>query len=459
MRERTHNIENPSEDVLEYLRANKSGYLALRRRAIIYRYDGKWVLQSCVVEGISENQSDLEKEQSREYPNAVLFEDWLTLEQLRDFIEETIQGRFSLGECLLDATTAHRQWSKERQPLSNDYMPYAGYVWTSRFHDHVNGMQGVLLAPQQPYYPDLHEAVKDWLPFTIYHSHSDGRKGEVNLLLPETRAYLEDAIPNGDYVDLIIAGAESNNLMLEIKGAWWDDERIHHFSEPVSAGHARLNIPEEVRRLDYVLVDADGIVYDYQQEDGYRHTGLGRKRKSDKNRTLANLVREACKYGEGPKTEFKPFIYPDNSKLRDNLKLIEIFKAVVAFANSQGGKIFIGINDEGEIEGINTALAKWADAEPNDISCDKYINTIRTKIRDELRSDVQLDFDQTIIDERRIVIIEVTESKAKPVTFKQEQNILYVRRGSNNTKTSPEEWKSIIESRGNGAGLSFPIRY
>lgn len=452
MFDRTHNIVKPAEEVLDYLRANQSGCQALRRRAIIYKSDGKWVLQSCVVEGISANQYDQKKVQPREYPEAVLFEDWLTLEELRDFIEKASQGSFLLGEYVLEATTGNRLWSKERQPLSNNYMPYAGYVWTSRFHDHVNGMTGVLLAPRQPYYPGLHEAVIDWLPFTVYHGHSDGRKGEICLLLPETRAYFEDAIPSGDSVDLCISGAEMHNLNLEVKGAWWNEEGIHHFSEQVSDGHARLNIPEDVKRLDYVLVDANGAVYDYQQEDGYRHTGLGRNRKTDKNRTLANIIREACKNGEGPKIEFKPFIYPENGKIK------EIFKAVVAFANTQGGQIFIGINDEGELQGINSALGIWAKAEPDEVACDRYLGTLRTKIRDELRSDVSLDFGHAIVDGHRIVLIEVAESKEKPVTFKQEHTTLYLRRGSNNTKTSPEEWKAIGSSETGFGGL-FSGRY
>ncbi|KXS31618.1 MAG: Uncharacterized protein AWT59_2252 [Candidatus Gallionella acididurans] len=453
MLDRTYNIVKPAEDVLNYVGANKSGYQALRRRAIIFKYNGKWVLQSCVVEGISIIQGEVRKERSREYPEAVLFEDWLTFDELYEFIGKALQGSFSLGEYLLEAPNASRQWNKERQPLSNNYMPYAGYVWTSRFHDQNFSTPSVLLAPQQPYYPDLHEAVKDWLPFTIYHGQSDGRKGEINLLLPETRAYFEDAIPNCDFVDLFIAGAEINRLMLEVKGAWWDEEGIHHFSEQVSDGHVRLNIPENVKRLDYILVDAVGSVFDYQQEDGYRHTGLGRNRKTDKARTVANIVREACKNGEGLKIEFKPFIYPENNKLK------EIFKAVVAFANSQGGQIFIGINDEGELEGINTALGKWAEAVPDEVACDRYLGIIRTKIRDELRSDVQLEFSQTIVDGQRIVIIDVAESNDKPVTFKQEQTTLYLRRGSNNSKTSPEEWKAIIGSSQNSIGVQTLGRY
>jgi len=156
---------------------------------VIYYSDDKWVLQACVVEGISINRGEVKKEASRCYSKAVLFEDWLSLEKLQNFIEQILQGSFSLGKYLLEANNNSRQWTKERQPLSNSYMSNAGYVWTSKFHDQVNNMYGELLAPQQPYYPDLHEAVKHWLPFPIYQQGSnDSRKGEVILQLPRNQS-------------------------------------------------------------------------------------------------------------------------------------------------------------------------------------------------------------------------------------------------------------------------------
>lgn len=443
MLDRNYGIEKPAAEVLTYLRANQSGCQTLRRRAVIYKYNYEWVLQACVVEGISKNRNEVYKESSRLYSNAVLFEDWLSLEDIQKFIEEISFGAFSLGEYLLQSKPNSPLWAKERKPLSNDYMPYAGYVWTARFHDNVNGLHEELLAPQQPYYPDLHEAVKDWLPFPIYHASSDSRKGEVILLLPETRAYLEDAIPHGDSIDLRIAGAEADNLSLEVKGAWWNEEGIHHFSESVSGGRALLNVPENAKRLDYVLVDVDGAVYDYQQEDGYRHAGLGRKRRTDKDRTLANIVREACLNGEGPKIEFKPFIDLENGKL------FEIIKTVVAFANAQGGRIFLGINDGCELDGIDEQLKKWAQAEAGEAACIRYLGEIRGRIRDELRSDVQMDFNQVAVDGHWIAVIEVSEAEEKPVTTRREEKHLYIRRGSSNTKASPEEWKAIINAPDN----------
>lgn len=448
---RENNIAIPTDEIASYLESNRTGYRSLRRRAVIYKTAEKWQLQACVVEGFTVNR-EIVKEAPREYSQVVLFEDWLTLIELREFISQIQEGWFSLGEYLLDANNYSCRWTKERLPLSNDYMTYAGYVWSSQFHDPVNGVYGELLAPKQPYYPNLHEAVKDWLPFPVYHGSSDVRKGEVILLLPETRAYFEDATPHEDTLDLRIAGAGVNNFLLEVKGAWWNEEGIHHFTEAVKDGRALLNIPHEADRLDYVLMDTSGTVYDFQQEDGHRHTGLGRKRKNDKNRSLANIVREACLKGEGPKIEFKPFLYLDNDKL------LEAIKTVVAFANASGGRIFLGISDGCEVAGINEQLQTWAKAEANEAACIRYLGEIRGRIRDKLQSDVQIDFSQVPIDGRWIAIIEVGEANDKPITIRQDKN-LYFRRGSSNTKASPEEWKAIISSPGNIGMASWLRNY
>lgn len=342
MRNQQHNIKNPKDEILTYLSANNLDGRSLRRRAVVYKESDKlytesfkWVLCACIVEGIAPNRELMEKETSREYSHAVLFEDWLTTEELLVFVEDLIAGKFKLGELEVNATCTHHQWSKERLPLSNSYMSSAGYLWASRFQDNVFPSDGELLTPKQPYYPDLKEAIKDWLALPIFRANHDARKGEVILLLPETRAYFADAIPNNDKIELKIAGAVVDNLALEVKGAWWDESGIHHFDARVSDGCAQLTIPNNANRLEYVLVgETNGEVYDYQQEEGNHHTGLGRKNKTEKERTLTHIVREAQKKGEGLKIEFKPFIFPANDKLD------EIIRTVAAFSNAQGGEYF-----------------------------------------------------------------------------------------------------------------------
>jgi hypothetical protein len=440
MLNRTHNIENPVEEILSFLDENRSGCPNIRRRAVIYKEKNDWVLQACVVEGIPVYSSDVEKQTTREYSNACLFEDWLSPNQLKKFLHESLNGEFRLGDHLLKATYSYRQWSSERLPLSNSEMSFAGHVWRSKFSDHVNGLHGELIAAKPPYYPDIHEAVRDWLPHPVYHGSSDSRKGEIAILLPETRAYFKDITFHDNRIDLHISGVATDKLSLEVKGAWWDRNGIHHFSENIINGQVQLNVPSNANRLEYVLLDASGDIYDFQKEDGNRHTGLGRSSKAGKDKALASFVLEASRNGEGPKIEFKPFIDPEHDKL------YEVIKTVVAFSNAEGGKIFLGINDGCELIGIEDGLAKWAKASPGKETCEKYIGSIKARIRDQVSKHVDMDLNQVVVDGSTVVVIEVGESKNKPVLFCKENKFLFIRRGASNVKTSPEEWKTICNT-------------
>jgi len=443
MFDRNYNIENPGSEILAYLEANQPGCTQLRRRAVIYfGDDGTWKLQACVIEGISAKR-EIEPEEPRRYQaSVVLYEDWLSLKELEEVIGRIQDGWLPLGEYNLDASSSHRRWERVRQPLRNPYMQHPGYVWTSSFQDLYNSKSGELIAPDLPYYPDLHEAVMHWLPFPIYRQSSDQNKGEVIVLLPETRAYFESATHQGDHVDLAIAGTGARSLPLMVSGAWWDKEHIHHFSAAVADGHATVEVPEEARRLDYVLLDTDGGIYDFQQENEHHHSGLGILRREGDTQTLTKLVLDACRNGEGLHTEFKPYIKPDNDKLA------EVIRTVASFANAEGGHIFLGISDGCEIEGIDEPLREATRSTPNESVCAQYLAALGSKIREDLRGNLELLFFPVNIDGRWIAAIEVAEATQKPITTRREDRVLYVRRGSTNARARPEEWVAIADSVG-----------
>ena len=324
-------------------------------------------------------------------------------------------------------------------------MPSAGQVWITKFADVTLNLTDTLIAPHQPFYPDIFEAVKHWLSYPIHLRGNDFRKGEIVLLFPETRAYLADATSEDGVMNIRIAGTKVKELSLELKGAWWDETGIHHFEINVNNCLAQLSIPVLANRLEYVLIDSNGEVYDRQYEDGYRHTGLGRKRIVNGDQALEEIVRLACREGEGLQIEFKPFIDLENGKFK------EITKTVVAFANAQGGRIFIGIDDECGLLGIDKKLGEWAVANPNETECQRYLGAIGGKIRNGVMGEPILHFKQAVVDGHRIAIIEVDEAKVKPISIRDDKDKyhLYIRRGSSNSKATPEEWKSITGTSDN----------
>jgi hypothetical protein len=89
----------------------------------------------------------------------------------------------------------------------------------------VSGIaQGPLLAPGEPYYPDLHEAAGHWLPFPVYHGQSDARNQEVIFLLPEARAFFTDAKLRDGFLEISVGGTAAAGTALTVKGAYWQDK-------------------------------------------------------------------------------------------------------------------------------------------------------------------------------------------------------------------------------------------
>ena len=76
--------------------------------------------------------------------------------------------------------------------------------------------------------------------------------------------------------------------------------------------------------------------------------------------------------------------------------------AVVAFANTDGGKIYIGINDDGSVQGMQNA--------------DGTVLRITNMIRDVVRPDVTMFTECTVeeIDGKTVIVLSVQRGTARP---------------------------------------------
>ena len=122
--------------------------------------------------------------------------------------------------------------------------------------------------------------------------------------------------------------------------------------------------------------------------------------------------------GEGLKIEFKEAF--DKS----------LAKEICAFANSKGGRIFIGISDDGKIKGI------------------KITNGLRSQIQDIARKcdpplNVKLSF--VVFEEKKIMVIDVSEGKDKPYKC---SGGFYLRQGANSQKLNVSEIREFFNQEG-----------
>jgi ATP-dependent DNA helicase RecG len=96
--------------------------------------------------------------------------------------------------------------------------------------------------------------------------------------------------------------------------------------------------------------------------------------------------------GEGPKTEFKSSF--NNS----------VIETLVAFSNAGGGKVFLGVDDNGKTIGVDIGKE----------SIQKLLNEIKIKTEYKVLPDIEV-FE---IDKKKIVVLSINEYPSKPISFK-----------------------------------------
>jgi len=124
---------------------------------------------------------------------------------------------------------------------------------------------------------------------------------------------------------------------------------------------------------------------------------------------------------ESEKTEFKSELTSD------------LYKEVIAFANTEGGTIFIGVNNSGDITPLD--------------NIDDIYTRATNGIRDAIAPDVTI-FVKYILENNQIIRIEVGEGSYKPYYLRSKgmkPSGVYVRQGSSSVQASPEQIRQMIK--------------
>jgi hypothetical protein len=156
---------------------------------------------------------------------------------------------------------------------------------------------------------------------------------------------------------------------------------------------------------------------------------------------MENRLRALIERGEGPTVEFK-------STMRVNLKNgkpekgIEMawLKTVAAFLNTEGGTLFIGVDDRGSVQGIDP------DGLENDDKCRLHFkNLMAEHIGVEHTGSVRMELHS--VEGRKIALVEC-ERSAKPVFLTQgKEEGFYIRSGPSSLKLPLSKALQYLEGR------------
>ena len=111
----------------------------------------------------------------------------------------------------------------------------------------------------------------------------------------------------------------------------------------------------------------------------------------------------------------------------------ELYKEVIAFANTDGGTIYVGIDNDGNVKGLENV--------------DSEYTRITNGIRDAIMPDVTM-FVHFTVQENKVVRIAVSEGTNKPYYLRNKglkPNGVYVRQGTSSVPASYEQIRQLIK--------------
>lgn len=145
--------------------------------------------------------------------------------------------------------------------------------------------------------------------------------------------------------------------------------------------------------------------------------------------TRVPTLDEALLNGEGQSVEFKRGL--SDSEARTSAVEDEVLKSVAAFANTNDGVIYIGIDDAGHVKGLGLDFKQR----------DRMEQKIRQLVRNRIRPTppIQIAFEEV----RGLLIAKIVVARGEDPVYLM-GGVIYVRYGSSDVQAQPEDLKRIV---------------
>lgn len=198
----------------------------------------------------------------------------------------------------------------------------------------------------------------------------------------------------------------------------------------VNAGEQQIEIPDDTQKVSIFVVDHAGdCVSQVHLASVYECYGKAKSAAQGVQQLKTDLAG-----GETDTVEFKPFMEPKNKKES------EFIKTVVAFANTYGGRVYVGAEDDGALQG---------EAEVRRVFCgsiDEALAAQMSRLKELVRENVKpippVDVRQITLGADPILVAEVQRGNNPP--YATHKNQIYVRKGATSRTADPSELRALI---------------
>jgi hypothetical protein len=196
------------------------------------------------------------------------------------------------------------------------------------------------------------------------------------------------------------------------------------------------DVPTDATDLDLYLVDKSGDLLDHANL-----SGPGQAAPASEEISSADQAQLDLQSGESVEVEFKPFV-----KIGDE-KEHEIVKAIVAFSNTAGGRLYLGIRNDGTPDG-RAALTRAGGASPED-SAKLFERRLSELAREKVKPTPQISVERIDVSGEPVLLAWVSRGKDTP--YSTHENDVYVRKGATNRKPDPRtELRALFPAEDHG---------
>ena len=149
---------------------------------------------------------------------------------------------------------------------------------------------------------------------------------------------------------------------------------------------------------------------------------------------LKSELLELIGQGEGPTLEYK----------RDDIRPESLAKEIVGFANMTGGKILMGIEDDGSISGVQRDnLHEWL----MDTVINRYVHPY-----------ILPEYEETTLENKKVAVINIHQGNNKPYVLRRnDREDTYVRYGNSCRLATREQQARLFETGGLLSAEKFPV--
>lgn len=161
-------------------------------------------------------------------------------------------------------------------------------------------------------------------------------------------------------------------------------------------------------------------------------------------------VAELVAQGEGQHVEFKSCLRAEGTTAEEKGRLQDsILKTIVAFINSEGGTLLIGVEDDREgntISGIEADLRTFQRNSTDEFGL-HVMNLVRDRIGSAFIDRVRLIFEE--VEGKRVCIVQVKMSKTPAFArrIRDNQRIFFIRNGNQSTPLDAQEMYEYCSAR------------